>query len=93
MKEFCSVELFGYKFTVPCYYEEILSANYGNKNVWSIPKKGIDWRNGVEIIELDLPFTIRLFYKNGIVLMLQQHLKALIFTKTHLETSLSIKNT
>ena len=71
MKEFSSVVLFGYKFTVPCYYEEILTANYGNKTEWSIPTNDIDWRNGVEIIELDLPFTIRLFFKNGIVLMLQ----------------------
>ena len=31
MNEFCSVELLGYKFTVPCNVEDTLSANYGDK--------------------------------------------------------------
>ena len=70
MKEFCSVEVFGYKFTVPCNFEEILSANYGNKTEWSLPKKSdyfknIDWRNGVERSELEIPYSIRFFHKNG----------------------------
>ena len=71
IKEFCSAELFGYKFTVPCNVEEILSANYGDISKWSRPREifdylnNIDWSKGIERSELDLPYTIRFFFKNG----------------------------
>jgi hypothetical protein len=72
LKQFCSAELLGFKFTVPCNVEEILSANYGNKSKWSVPVENgyhsnIDWPNGVERSELDSPYTVRFFHKNGTI--------------------------
>jgi hypothetical protein len=72
MKEFCSAELLGFKFTVPCNFEEILLANYGDKSKWSVPVEKdyvnkIDWANGVERSELDSPYTVRFFHKNGTI--------------------------
>ncbi len=72
MKEFCSAELLGFKFTVPCNVEEMLLANYGDKSKWSVPVENgylnnVEWANGVERSELDLPYTFRFFNQNGTV--------------------------
>ena len=72
MKEFCSAELLGFKFTVPCNFEEILSANYGDKSQWSVPLLkttiySIDWKNGVLRNEFEIPYSVRIFQKNGTI--------------------------
>ena len=60
-----------YNFRVPYNVEEILTANYGDKIKCSTPREmfdylnNVDWLNGIERSELDLPYTIRYFHKNG----------------------------
>jgi hypothetical protein len=47
MKEFCSAELLGFKFTIPSNVEEMLLANYGDKSKWSVPVEN-GYLNNVE---------------------------------------------
>ena len=48
-----------------------MTANYGDISKWSRPREifdylnNIDWPNGIERSEFDLPYTIRYFHKNG----------------------------
>ena len=39
MNEFCSADLLGYKFNVPCQVKEVLTIQYGEEKLWSMPTK------------------------------------------------------
>ncbi len=71
--EFCSAELLGYKFIVPCRTEEILSHNYGSENGWKNPVAqgfkfyNANWGNGETRSISELPYMYRYFYKNGTI--------------------------
>ena len=70
--EFCSAELLGYKFIVPCNVEELLSHEYG-PNGWKSPEPNdynfinAEWGNGEARSINELPYMYRYYYKNGTI--------------------------
>lgn len=73
IQKFCSGELFGNKFIVPCDVVDILSENYGVQSLWSDPRENnyylgnIAWGNGEVRKESDLPYLYRYYFQNGTV--------------------------
>ena len=71
MNEFCSADLLGYKFNVPCQVKEVLTIQYGEEKLWSMPTKtnyktsNIDWQNGVKRTDEEILYMIRYYLHNG----------------------------
>ncbi len=71
--EFCSGELLGSKFVVPCKVSKILSIHYGNENQWMNPTKNnypitnVDWKNAEYRSVSEMPYMFRYFYSNGTI--------------------------
>ena len=71
IQKFCSAELLGYKFMVPCEVEQVLEINYGDVRKWNKPVVSnfelphTDWGNGETRNERELPYLFRYYHKNG----------------------------
>jgi hypothetical protein len=71
MHEFCSAELLGSKYTVPCNSVEHLNKMYGGNFKWLKPIKkkydqtSIDWSKYKTWPSSQIPFVIRRFKPNG----------------------------
>jgi hypothetical protein len=64
-KEYCSGELYGYKFTVPCNFIDYLKFTYTN---WEEPKPSVGYRNLKEPRNFTInekPYLVKYFAANG----------------------------